>query len=280
MLTVLISVLIVAVTGLLLGGIIGLVAKYFPIETDPRQEEILKLLPGANCGGCGYAGCADFAEAVVQHEADPDRCRVSSAKTLSAICAILGQDAGEQQRKVAVVLCHGDADKALHIGQYNGIMDCSSAALVPGNAGKACHFGCLGYGSCAKACAFGAIEIRNRIAVVHSELCTGCGKCTQICPRNLIRLVPADVRVHVYCNSLEKPANRRKLCKVSCLACRKCIRTDERTMLIQQGLVRVNYNNPPAPEFVEKVGCPTGALMVDPVSGHAYVNLGNDKGAK
>ena len=118
-------------------------------------------------------------------------------------------------------------------------------------------------GSCAAKCPFGAIEIINNLAVVHEELCVGCGTCAAVCPRGVIELVPKNSRVHVYCNSPEKGPEKRKNCKVSCLGCRKCERLAPEKFKVEGFLARVDYeaDPPPTEEDVEKVGCPTGALL-------------------
>ena len=262
--TILFAALALALLGLILGGLIGFTAKKFAVETDPRIEEITNLLPGANCGGCGYAGCADYARAIVEDGVSPANCAAATEENFQKIMAAAGQEAAKRERKVAVVYCSGDNRHAVHVALYNGLNDCRAAAALSGG-GKGCRFGCIGLGSCARNCPFGAIEIRDGLALVHAELCKGCGKCTEVCPRKLIRLVPASAQVHVYCNSLEKPAKRRKLCKIPCLACKKCIRADESHMQMQGGLVRVNYSNPPEASFVEQVKCPTGALQVEEI---------------
>lgn len=105
--------------------------------------------------------------------------------------------------------------------------------------------------------------MRDGLAVVHPELCRGCGKCISVCPRKLIRLVPATAKVHVYCNSLDKPQQKRKNCTVTCLTCRKCFRLAPDSMSVQDQLVRVTYSNPPDESFVEQVKCPTGALQTE-----------------
>jgi Fe-S-cluster-containing hydrogenase component 2 len=115
--------------------------------------------------------------------------------------------------------------------------------------------------TCARACPFGAIEIIDGLAFVHEELCVACGKCVEACPRNLIKLVPADAKVHVYCNSPAKGAEKKKYCSVSCIGCRKCVKAaEEGQMEINGFLAGVNYENMPTGDIIEKAACPTGCL--------------------
>ncbi len=255
----LIAVIAVGVLGIVLGVVIGIVAKVFAVEVDERIEKVEELLPGANCGGCGFAGCADFAKGVVAGNATPDQCPVCSPEDITNIAEYLGIVAEEKEKMVAVVKCGGTNSVAVR-AKYNGVADCKSAVLVA-SGGKGCAYGCLGMASCARACPFDAIELRDGLAIVHEDLCVGCGKCVETCPRNLIDLVPARAEVHVYCNSPEKGAEKMKVCKASCIGCRKCIKAaEEGQMQVEGFLVSTNYDNPPPAELVEAAGCPTQCL--------------------
>jgi electron transport complex protein RnfB len=254
-------ILVLATIGLVLGFVIGVAVKFFGTEPDPRVEKIEALLPTANCGGCGFAGCADFARALVAGKAAPDRCPSTNATAAAQIAAVLGVAVAVRQPKVAVVLCGGDGTKAQRAGLYNGVNDCRDAALVAGGA-KACLYGCLGLGSCARACPFNAIEITAaRLAVVHPDVCVGCGKCVAACPRRLIRLVPKSAVVHVLCNSPEKGAAKRKKCSAACIGCQKCVKTAPAGSMSMEGaLARVNYDQPPDSASIAAV-CPTHCLQ-------------------
>jgi len=258
---VLMAVALMTGAGLLLGAVIGLVARLFRVEGDSRVDLVTELLPGANCGGCGKAGCRDFAKSVVAGENPPGKCPVSTREQASAIALALGVEVGEVVPKKAVVRCSGTLFTSDRVAYYSGILKCSSAMLVGGGP-KVCRYGCLGMGDCARKCPFGAIEIVNNLAVVHEELCVGCGSCAAVCPRGVIAIVPAASAVHVYCNSPEKGAEKRKVCRSACLGCGKCVRKDPEKFELTASLARVKYSAPEVPDAaeVEAVGCPTGAL--------------------
>ena len=255
------AVVLLAGFGALLGLVIGIVAKLFRSEEDSHVQLVFELLPGANCGGCGKAGCLDFAKSVVSGENHPGKCPVSTREQVSAIAMALGVEVGEVVPQKAVVRCSGNLFTSDRVAYYQGMLKCSSAMLVGGGP-KVCRYGCLGMGDCARKCPFGAIEIINNLAVVHEELCVGCGSCAAVCPRGVIAIVPAASHVHVYCNSPEKGAQKRKLCRSACLGCGKCVRKDGEKFEPNDGVAKVRYNaeNPPTPELVAEIGCPTKAL--------------------
>jgi electron transport complex protein RnfB len=260
--TILIAVAATTILGILLGAIIGYAAKVFAVEIDPRVEQVEEALPSANCGGCGYAGCTDFAKALVNDTVEANKCPVCDSEAIQNILAILGKTGESKEKMVAIVKCDG-SDKNAIKSNYNGISDCKSAALISAGA-KGCKYGCLGLGSCARACPFGAIEMTDGLAIIHPELCVGCEKCVATCPKNLIVMKPASAKVDVLCNSPAKGPDKKKVCSVSCIGCQKCVKaSDEGQMSMDGFLAKVNYENPPAPEAALRSGCPTGCLKFD-----------------
>jgi Na+-translocating ferredoxin:NAD+ oxidoreductase subunit B len=254
---------VLAGIGLISGLTLAAASKMFAVEVDPRQEKINDQLPGANCGGCGYAGCADFSTALLAEKAGLADCPVCDDVTRSLLGEILGVEVSATKRHVALIMCQGGLGTASIEGRYNGQASCSSATLIGGGE-KFCNHGCLGLADCQEVCAFGAIEITETgIAQVIPSRCTACGKCVGACPNHIIKMVPADTSIHVLCNNTDKGAAAKKSCDSSCIGCKKCQKTfeDEPRIIIHNYLAEVNYVKPPTDETVVDV-CPTGALTV------------------
>ncbi|RKY36950.1 MAG: electron transporter RnfB [Candidatus Omnitrophota bacterium] len=211
-----------------LGGIFGLLlawaSKKFSVAIDHRITAVTDLLPGANCGACGSAGCAAFAEALVNKESELSRCVACNDQARCEINKVLGisslQNCGEQQ--VAVIKCGGGKSENKFI--YKGLKDCrASAGFMGGH--KQCEYACLGQGTCIEVCPFGAIEMQDiGVPVINPELCRGCLKCVQICPRNIIEMHSKKKTVYINCSSLEKGADVLKKCKSGCIGCGKCVK--------------------------------------------------------
>lgn len=219
---VLTAILSVGGLGLIFGVGLALAAKRFAVRVDPRVEEILEALPGANCGACGYAGCLGFAQAVVEGKAPVDGCMPGGAAVARELGKIMGEEVGEGIKKTAFVQCRGGRDKAKQKFSYQGLENCGAASLISGGP-KACRYGCLGFGDCVKVCPFDAIRMgEDGIPVVDDEKCTGCGLCVQACPRRIITLLPTSQKVFVGCISKDKGGLVRKTCTVGCIGCGIC----------------------------------------------------------
>ncbi len=260
-------ILVLLVLGVVLGTVIGLVVRWCAVTKDARLEQVASLLPGVNCGGCGFPGCAAFAQALVEGRADPSRCVVNTAENRHRIGVLLQLALTDVVPQAAIIRCGGDANNTLRT-RYNGIADCRAATLVAGGPNY-CPHGCLGLGSCARGCPFHAIEITVAGgARVHPDVCVGCGRCLEICPRRLIILAPKAAQLHVYCNSPSKGSEKTRLhCKAACIGCQKCVKAAEPgQMRMDASLARINYETPPATDIAAV--CPTHALRPPP---HARV---------
>lgn len=216
------AAVIVGGTGLFIGIFLGLADKKLTVKVDEKEEAILGVLPGNNCGGCGYPGCSGLAAAIAKGEAPVDQCPVGGAPVAAKIGAIMGQEVKETSRQVAFVKCAGTCDKTTTKYKYTGVEDCEMMAFIPGSGEKNCAFGCMGYGSCVKACPFDAIHVVNGIAVVDQEACKACGKCVAKCPRHLIELVPYEKQTRVACSSHAKGKAVTTACELGCIGCKKC----------------------------------------------------------
>ncbi len=210
---------VLAVIGGIFGIVLAIVSRVFGTEAAPRVEEIEEALPGANCGGCGFAGCAAYAEAIARGEAPPDACAPGGPDTATAIAGIMGVVVEEGVKSVAVIKCNGK--NAKNRFDYVGEPDCRAANLIQGGFTQ-CTFGCLGLGTCVSVCPFDALEMKDGFPHVIEEKCVACGKCVEACPRNLIELIPLFSSVHVLCSSLDKGRDVKAACDVGCIGCKKC----------------------------------------------------------
>jgi Na+-translocating ferredoxin:NAD+ oxidoreductase subunit B len=255
------TVLAITCVGFVCSFALAIAAKFFDVKEDPRIEETNELLPGVNCGACGYAGCADYAKAIVLHDAELNLCAPGGSDLTSKLCEYLGKTAAAAEKQVAIVLCIGTNDVAKRRFDYNGIADCRSAHLV-GGGDKACTYGCLGYASCANVCPTNAIEMIDGVAKVHPELCISCGKCVSACPRDLIKLVPEKNTVHILCSSKDKGPVVRKVCTRGCIGCTMCVKLtkDEGSIEMDGFLAKIDYTKEVQNKvIVEK--CPTKCII-------------------
>lgn len=217
------SILVLGILGLVFGAVLAYASKKFAVEVDERVEQILEALPGANCGGCGYPGCGGLATAIVEGKAAVNGCPVGGAECASKIGEIMGIEASAGEKIVAKVNCKGNCQSAKDKYEYEGISDCRAASVLNGGA-KSCKFGCLGLGTCMDVCKFDAITIQDGVAIIDEEKCVLCGKCIEVCPKQLITKKPAKQEVTVECNSREFGKSVKEKCSVGCIGCGLCVK--------------------------------------------------------
>ena len=228
--------------GLIFGILLAMAARFFAVETDPRVEAVKEVLPGANCGACGYAGCANFAEAVVSGSTSASGCIPGGSDTANAIGKVLGQEVSSSVQPVATVFCIGNSFITTDRFSYEGVKDCSVASDFVGGF-KVCSYGCLGFGNCVKVCMFDAIKMgEHGLPVVDIEKCTGCGLCANACPREIIKMLPMGNYGHlVLCNSHDRGKTVSKACEVGCIACKACIKAcPEEAIVMEDNLAVID----------------------------------------
>jgi len=255
--------------GVFLALILVVADKKFAVEEDPRVAKAIESLPGANCGACGFAGCAAYANALVEGKVSISACKPGGSEVSEKLATLLGIDeAVEMSPKVARVFCSGGLKEASRDRIYQGVCTCGSAHLVGGE--KTCIYSCIGYGDCVSACPFDAIVMGdNGLPIVDLEECTGCGECMRACPRNIIELTDYHEVVHVYCSSKDKGPVVRKACKAGCIACNLCERDDETgAVSVVDNLSVVDHSVNKAPVAAVR-RCPTKVIRIsEPVPGH------------
>ena len=222
----------IALTGLALLGCIGLffgiglalAAHRFKVETNPMIDEVLEALPKANCGGCGYAGCEGYAQAVVEDpNVAPNLCFPGKEAVGAKVAEITHKQLKQVENSVARVRCRRQDGHVSHKHYYIGFDSCAAANIAYGGPSK-CQYACIGMGDCVKACHFQAIEIVNGMPHINALKCVGCGACARTCPKQVIEVQPADARVYVPCSSKDKGKDVKDVCEVGCIGCGLCVK--------------------------------------------------------
>ncbi len=236
-----IPLLVLGILGLLLGTGLAIASKKFAVKIDPRIEIIFGMLPGANCGACGFAGCLGYAKAIVEGTAKSTVCPVGGEDASKKIAEVLGVKISSAHQTVARIHCGGDISEKRQRGNYDGVRTCLSATLVSGGT-VMCSYGCLGFSDCVRACPFDAIKLRENLPPeIDEEKCTACGLCVKACPRNLIELTPLEKRFIIACSSHDKGKITRQVCDVGCIACGLCVKKcPEKAVSLENNLARID----------------------------------------
>ncbi len=252
------AIVIMVLLGIAFGAILAYASKKFHVDIDPRVEQVIEVLPNANCGACGMPGCGGYAEAIVAGKAELDQCAPGGAECAHMVAKIMGREVEAKEKRFAVLACKG-GNRIAERFEYAGVSDCRAASLLL-KGEKVCDFGCLGLDTCAEACPFDAIVMRDGLPVVIEERCTGCGSCVRVCPNGLFHLESEKKHVHVGCSSHDPGKVVNRICDVGCIACKKCEKECPFDAIhVENNLAVIDYEKCTVCGKCVKV-CPTGAI--------------------
>lgn len=217
-------IILVGVIGLLAGVILAVASIVMAVPKDEKAEALEGVLPGANCGACGYSGCSGYAAAMAKGEAQPGLCSPGGAEVAAQCAQLLGVGDVAVERKTALVHCAGSRGNTEDKMIYEGIPSCAAAAALAGGV-SSCSYGCIGLGDCLNACQYGAVSIVDGMAKIDPYRCKGCSQCIQACPKGLISFVPLKRQAVARCSNCDKGREVMGVCKVGCIGCMKCQKT-------------------------------------------------------
>ncbi|MDR3355150.1 MAG: RnfABCDGE type electron transport complex subunit B [Synergistaceae bacterium] len=233
--------IVMGLLGMVFGALLAFASIKFLVVTDERVSKIREILPGANCGGCGYPGCDGYSDGIVNGGAKTSLCAAGGPSLAKSIAEIMGVASEESIPKMAFLKCKGSPDVSVRNARYDGVGDCRSAAIVPSGSPNACPFGCLGLGTCAKVCSFDAISMVDGLALIDPDRCVGCGACVSICPKSVLALVPVTSNIQVICSSKWRGPDVKRVCKAGCIGCGICARTCQAGAVTVEGsLARID----------------------------------------
>ncbi len=263
---VLYTIISLSATGIVAAIILFVIAQRFKVIEDPRIDMVEEILPGANCGGCGFAGCRNFAEACVSIR-DLTRlyCPPGGNETMQEVASALGKEAAEKDPLVAVVRCSGSFAHRERTNNYDGAASCAIASsLYSGDTG--CQYGCLGHGDCVRVCEFDAIHMNPEtdLPVVTDDKCTACNACVIACPKDIIELRKKnkrDRKIFVSCINQDKGGIAKKSCSVACTGCGKCEKVCPHDAITIENFLA--YIDPIKCKLCRKCvpECPTNAIL-------------------
>jgi len=249
--------------GIGFAAVLLLASERLKVEVDPKIEQVHKVLPNLDCGACGFAGCGQYAKAILENPELIGLCAPGGPETADKIATVLSlQISNSGPAKRPIVHCRARTDDKTYYAKYQGIPTCISANALANV--QACKFGCLGFGDCVSACKFDALSMVDGLAIIDYEKCTGCAACSKACPRNLIEMVPfsQENMLTVACSSQENGKATRAMCKVGCIACGLCAKQTDQ-FRVEDNLARLDYEKYQPNEQTETVlnKCPTGVIV-------------------
>lgn len=234
-----IPILFFAGISLVAGVILTVAGKVFHVEIDDSVDNLTRVLPGINCGACGYASCERYATAIAKENAEPNNCKPGGEETVNKIAQVLGREIAAVEPYVAFVHCSGTCTRKY---KYRGTESCRASELYY-NGKEVCRYGCAGLGDCAEVCPTGAITITTgrRALIVHQK-CIACGLCRKVCPKSIISLQKACKEVHVACFSKDIGKTTKSICRTGCIACRLCEKKcPQKAIVVSENLAKINY---------------------------------------
>ena len=256
---VLTALAVVVAIGLFFGILLAVFVRLFGVEEDEKQKKIRELLPGINCGACGFSGCNDYAEALAKGNAKPNLCVPGAKSTAEELSHLLGVTVEPPKDVIAYVHCNGTCGTVSEKANYLGIQTCKATSMIYGGP-KACAYGCLGCGDCATVCISDAIAIVDGVARVDTSRCVGCGMCAKECPRGVISMIPQETGTVVACSSKDKGADAKKACAAACIGCKKCEKLcPEQAISVIKNCAVIDYTRCTGCGLCVE-GCPTGCL--------------------
>ena len=233
-------ILIVGIIGLLAGVVLAVASILLAVPKDETAEALEEILPGANCGACGFSGCSGYAAAMSKGEAKPGLCSPGGEETAQKFAELLGSGEVSVEYKTALVHCMGSYDNTTDKMIYDGIESCSASTFLAGGI-SSCRYGCMGMGDCVRACEYGAVSVCNGVARIDPQKCRGCSKCVEACPKGLIKFVPLKRQAVVRCSNCDKGRDTMQVCKIGCIGCKKCEKTcEDGAITVQDNLARVD----------------------------------------
>ncbi|MCR4925840.1 MAG: RnfABCDGE type electron transport complex subunit B [Clostridiales bacterium] len=260
---ILLPVLVVCAIALVLGLGLALASIIMAVPVDKKAEEIQEVLPGANCGACGFSGCSGYASALSKGDTNKTSlCAPGGADVAAKVAEIMGVAAESVVPQAAMVMCRGNSQNTDTKLLYSGAKSCRMASQLFGGP-QLCSYGCIGFGDCVQACPYGAISICDGVAVVNPEICRGCKICVSTCPKGIIKMVPVnEQKAEVLCSNHDKGAQTRKMCDAGCIGCMKCVKACEHEAVkVENALASVDMSKCVAcGKCIE--GCPTNAIQM------------------